>query len=144
PYGWAYSGPMGQILNPALLGLDRTQDLYRATTLCGACKSVCPAGIDHPGIFLYYRAQDVLGDRIFKGKRRPWIEENFFKVWAQAASRSWLWNLGVRIIRPFLNKDVHEGVISKVKGPFSGWFRSRDLPAMANKTFRERWKEMKG
>jgi len=36
-YGWAYSGPMGQVVNPLLLGLDRTQELYRATTLCGAC-----------------------------------------------------------------------------------------------------------
>jgi L-lactate dehydrogenase complex protein LldF len=27
-YGWAYSGPMGQVLNPVLLGLDRTQELF--------------------------------------------------------------------------------------------------------------------
>jgi len=142
-YGWAYSGPMGQVLDPVLLGLDKTQDLYRATTLCGACKSVCPVGIDHPSMFLYYRAKDVLGEPYFQAKRRPRSEERFFKAFAWAASRAWLWNLAVRMIRRFINKDARDGVISKMKGPFEGWFRSRDLPAMAWITFHERWEKMK-
>ena len=142
-YGWAYSGPMGQVLNPLLLGLDRTQELYRATTLCGACKSVCPAGIDHPGIFLYYRAKDVLGDPYLKGKKRPGSEVGFFKVWTAAVSRSWRWRLGIRLIRPWINKYAREGVIREMKGPFQAWFKARDLPAMAEKTFHDRWKEMK-
>ena len=141
PYGWAYSGPMGQILNPLLLGLERTQDLYRATTLCGACKGVCPAGIDHPSLFLQYRAKDVLGEGTFRAKKRPCMERSFFRVWTWAVTRSWLWNWAVRIVRPFINKDAHEGLLSKVRGPFEGWFRSRDLPAMAEKTFHDRWKE---
>lgn len=142
-YGWAYSGPMGQVLNPLLLGLDRTQELYRASTLCGACKSVCPVGIDHPSMFLYYRAKDVLGDPDLKGKKRPWAEENIFKMWSRAATRPWLWDWGVRMARPFINKDARDGVISRAKGPFEGWFRNRDLPAMAGMTFHERWKKMK-
>jgi L-lactate dehydrogenase complex protein LldF len=142
-YGWAYSGPMGQILNPVLLGLDRTQDLYRATTLCGACKSVCPVGIDHPGMFLNYRARDVLGDPYFQGKKRPWMEQRFFKAFTWAVNRSWRWNLGTRMIRPFINKNVSDGVMRKLRPSFAGWFRSRDLPAMAEKTFHERWKEIK-
>jgi hypothetical protein len=28
-----------------------------------------------------------------------------------------------------------------MKGPFRGWFQTKDLPAMAAKTFHERWKE---
>ena len=146
-YGWAYSGPMGQVLNPLLLGMKRTQDLYRATTLCGACKSHCPVGIDHPSMFLYYRAKDVMDDPYFQGQRRPWVEKRFFQAWSLAVNRSWLWNWGARMIRPFLNRGAREGVIREMKGPFSGWvsgwFRNRDLPAMADKTFRERWKEIK-
>ncbi len=142
-YGWAYSGPMGQVLNPLLLGLDRTQDLYRASTLCGACKSVCPAGIDHPGMFLYYRAKDVAGDPEKKGKRRPWSEQKFFRMFARAASRPWMWDLGIRMARPVMNKDARGGIISKVKGPFAGWFQSRDFPAMAVEPFRDRWKKIK-
>ncbi len=140
-YGWAYSGPMGQVLNPLLLGLERTQDLYRATTLCGACKGVCPAGIDHPGLFLQYRARDVLGEATFQARKRPWMERSFFRLWTWAVTRSWLWNWAVRIVRPFINKDAHEGLLGKVRGPFEGWFRNRDLPAMAEKTFHDRWRE---
>jgi L-lactate dehydrogenase complex protein LldF len=142
-YGWAYSGPMGQILNPLLLGLDRTQDLYRATTLCGACKSVCPVGINHPSMFLYYRARDVLGDPYWRGIKRSGSEARFFQAWGSAVTRAWLWNMGIRMVRPFINKDAQRGVIRKMKGPFHGWFRTRDLPAMAKKTFHDRWKEMK-
>ncbi len=141
-YGWAYSGPMGQVLNPLLLGLERTQDLYRATTLCGACKGVCPAGIDHPSLFLRYRAKDVSGEKIFLAKKRSGTERTFFRLWTWTVTRSWLWNWAVRIVRPFINKEAHEGLIGKMRGPFQGWFRSRDLPAMAEKTFRDRWREM--
>ena len=142
-YGWAYSGPMGQVLNPLLLGLARTQDLYRATTLCGACKSVCPVGIDHPSMFLYYRSNDVLGDPDLRGKKRPWAERQFFKMWSRAASRPWLWDLGIRMARPFINREARDGVIRKGQGPFEGWFRNRDLPALAGVPFRQRWKKMK-
>jgi L-lactate dehydrogenase complex protein LldF len=144
-YGWVYSGPMGQVLMPLLLGLDRTQHLYRATTLCGACKSVCPAGIDHPKLFLYYRSMDVSGAPYFKGKKRPSGEGRFFKAWSMALTHAWLWNLGVRLARNVINKFAADGVISKLPGgTFAGWFEKRDLPAIAKKTFRERWKETKG
>jgi L-lactate dehydrogenase complex protein LldF len=142
-YGWAYSGPMGQILNPLMLGMKRTQDLYRATTLCGACKSHCPVGIDHPSMFLYYRAKDVMEDPYFQGVKRPWMENRFFQAWSLAVNRSWLWSLGTRMMRPYINRGARGGVIREMKGPFSGWFRKRDLPAMADKTFHERWKEIK-
>ncbi|MGQ9695766.1 MAG: lactate utilization protein B [Thermodesulfobacteriota bacterium] len=142
-YGWAYSGPMGQVLNPLLLGLEKTQDLYRATTLCAACKSVCPAGIDHPNLFLYYRHKDVTVDPYFRGKARPTQEIRFFKAWASAINRPWLWNLGIKMARPFINKNAREGVIRQIKGAFADWFRQRDLPAMAERTFRERWKNLK-
>jgi L-lactate dehydrogenase complex protein LldF len=141
-YGWAYSGPMGQVLNPLLLGLERTQDLYRATTLCGACKAVCPAGIDHPSLFLQYRAKDVKGEKTFRAKKRPGMERGFFRLWTWAVTRSWFWNWAIRTIRPFINKEVHEGMLRKARGLFEGWFRSRDLPAMAEKTFHDRWREM--
>ena len=141
-YGWVYSGPMGQVLNPLLLGLERTQDLYRATTLCGSCKSICPVGIDHPGLFLHYRAKDVLGDAALRAKKRPMMERIFFRLWILAVSRYRLWNWGVRFVRPFINKDAHEGMLREVGGFFKGWFRNRDLPVLAKKTFHDRWREM--
>ncbi len=142
-YGWIYSGPMGQVLMPPLLGLDRTQDIYRASTLCGACKSVCPAGIDHPGLFLYYRSLDVSADQEFRGKKRPWREALFFKLWALAVKNPWMWNSGISLTRPFINKNSHDGVMRRMTGAFGGWFKTRDLPPVARKTFHEKWKETK-
>jgi L-lactate dehydrogenase complex protein LldF len=142
-YGWVYSGPMGQVLMPLLLGLNKTQDIYRACTLCGACKSVCPVGIDHPNLFLYYRSMDVSADHPFNGKKRPWREVQFFKAWSMAVQHFWMWNLGVSIARPFMNRKSHHGVIREMKGAFGGWFRKRDFPSVAEETFHERWEEIK-
>ena len=138
PYGWVYSGPMGQVINPLILGQTRTQDLYRACTLCGGCKVVCPAGIDHPQKFLSYRAKDVEGDSTYRAKQRPWTESTFMEMFTWGTKRRWRWDLGIRTIRPFVNRHVQEGFIRGMKGPLEGWFRSRDFPAMARKTFRDR------
>jgi L-lactate dehydrogenase complex protein LldF len=136
---------MGQVLMPLLLGLDKTQDLYRACTLCGACKSVCPAGIDHPNLMLYYRSLDVSADvsddHPFNGKKRPWREVLFFKAWSMAVQRFWMWGSGISMTRPFMNVNSHHGVIRQMKGAFGGWFRNRDLPSMAEETFHERWEK---
>jgi len=142
-YGWVYSGPMGQVLMPLLLGLDKTQDIYRACTLCGACKSACPVGIDHPNLLLYYRSMDVSADHPFNGKKRPWREALFFKAWSMAVQCSWMWNLGVSITRPFMRGKSHQGVIRELNGAFRGWFRKRDFPSLAEETFQERWEELK-
>jgi L-lactate dehydrogenase complex protein LldF len=142
-YGWVYSGPMGQVLMPLLLGLDKTQDLYRACTLCGACKSVCPVGVDHPNQMLYYRSLDRFADHLFHGKKRPWREVRFFQAWGMAVQRFWIWNLAVALTRSFMNRNSHNGVIREMKGAFGGWFRKRDLPPMAKETFHERWEKDK-
>jgi len=134
---------MGQALMPLLFGLDRTKDLYRACTLCGACASVCPAGIDHRKLFLTYKAKDVQGDPRFHSGKRPAGEGIAFKLWSMAVARSGIWNLGARLFRPIFNWNAHDGKVSSMPGPLTGWFRKRDMPAMAEKTFRERWNEIK-
>lgn len=141
PYGWAYSGPMGQVLNPLLLGLDRTQDLYRACSLCGTCHTVCPGGIDHPSLFLYYRSRDVEGDPRLRGKKRPWNERLFFYFWNRAVNSTGLWKSGVRIARHVLNRHAQEGWIKDLGKMFAGWFKERDLPAVSDHTFRDLWQK---
>ncbi len=44
-YGWVYPGPMGSVLTPAYVGIDKALDLPQAATLCGECNSMCPIGI---------------------------------------------------------------------------------------------------
>ena len=47
-YGWVYSGPMGSVLTPALIGVDEAGNLPNASTFCGSCESVCPMKIPLP------------------------------------------------------------------------------------------------
>ncbi len=143
PYGWAYSGPIGQVLNPLLLGLDKTRELYRASTLCGNCKSVCPVGIDHPSLFLYFRSIDVEKDSPFKTGARPWKESAFFALWIWIAGRISRWNFFLKIIRPFINRYTKNSAAPRMNGPLNEWLKTRDLPRLPKKTFRERWKQMK-
>ncbi|WP_373740534.1 LutB/LldF family L-lactate oxidation iron-sulfur protein [Neisseria sp.] len=44
-YGTTYPGPIGEIISPHLLGLDKTRDLPTACSTCGACNEVCPVRI---------------------------------------------------------------------------------------------------
>jgi L-lactate dehydrogenase complex protein LldF len=143
PYGWAYSGPMGQVLNPLLLGLEKTQDLYHACTLCNTCKTLCPAGIDHPKMFLSYRAQDAERTHADDSDRDARSQKRAMSAFAWATKKGWRWNLGIKGVRPFINKFATEGVIRTLSDSFAGWFRSRNLPAVAKKTFHERMKKRK-
>jgi L-lactate dehydrogenase complex protein LldF len=36
---------------------------------------------------------------------------------------------------------MQDGSVRPVPGPLSGWTNSRDLPPLAEKSFRELWKE---
>ena len=58
-YGWVYSGPIGAILAPAMLGLEEAMPLPFASTLCGACEEVCPVRIPIPSLLRYWRRRAV-------------------------------------------------------------------------------------
>jgi L-lactate dehydrogenase complex protein LldF len=143
PYGWAYSGPMGQVLNPLLLGLDRTRDLYGSCTLCQRCKTICPAGVDHPRMLLYYRAKNVEGDSTLRGGGAALSERTLFKTFALAAGSSHFWRIFGKAVRFLANRFARRGKIRRMGPALEGWFRSRDLPAFPAKTFHDRWKDLK-
>ena len=56
-YGTTYPGPIGKIISPHLLGLDATDSLVTASTLCGACGEVCPVRIPIPDLLISLRTQ---------------------------------------------------------------------------------------
>ena len=139
PYGWAYSGPMGQVLTPALQGLRDTGDLVRACTLCHRCKNICPAGIDHPSILLYYRAKDVAGDKALGGSGGRWGERLVHTLFSIAGSDQRLWRIFSRIARLAANRKRTGDRIRSIPIGARGWFSSRNLPALPSKRFRDRW-----
>lgn len=54
-YGWIYPGPIGAVLTPQLIGRQRAADLPFASSLCGACRDVCPLKINIPDMLLHLR-----------------------------------------------------------------------------------------
>jgi L-lactate dehydrogenase complex protein LldF len=143
PYGSTYTGPMGQAINPLLLGIENTTDLYHACTLCGACKKNCPAGVDHPFLFLEYRSREIRKKNA-KGNRTPlsWLENTIASVSSFGMRQSWAWILGVKCVRPVLNFLSRDGYIKNIPFGVQGWFSCRDLRAVPDKTFHERWKDL--
>src|SRR5215831_19355897 len=56
-YGSVYPGPIGAILTPQLVGIERAKSLPYASSLCGACYEACPVKIDIPAVLLHLRAE---------------------------------------------------------------------------------------
>ncbi|HON96386.1 MAG TPA: LUD domain-containing protein, partial [Deltaproteobacteria bacterium] len=140
PYGFTYSGPMGQVMNPLLLGLDKTADLYRACTLCGACRQICPAGVDHPSLMLAYRERQV-ASRVRDDKRMSaFIERIGAGLVSLGMSSAAAWNLAARSMKPVMKRLENNGYIRNIPFGLKGWFACRDLPGMPEKTFHEWWK----
>ena len=60
-YGSVYTGPIGAVITPQLVGFDKTSQLPYASSLCGACREVCPVKIDIPELLLHLRAEITEG-----------------------------------------------------------------------------------
>ena len=56
-YGWVYPGPIGAVISPVMVGLKEAKDLPHASSLCGACREVCPVKINIPHMLLKLRTQ---------------------------------------------------------------------------------------
>ena len=134
-YGWVYPGPIGSILTPMYVGLDKAQDLPAASTMCNQCGVVCPVKIPLPDL------QRKLREQAFERGLRPWYERAAFKTWAWFAARPALYALaskiGVRMLKRMGGRDamIHKLPIG------SGWTDGRDMPAPAGRTFRELYNE---
>ena len=130
-YGWVYPGPIGSILTPMYVGLDKAQDLPAASTLCNQCGVVCPVRIPLPDL------QRKLREKAFETGLRPWSERAALATWSWVAQHPALYgfgtNLAVRMMKWWGGSD---GMIHKLPLA-SGWTDGRDLPAPTGRTFRE-------
>jgi L-lactate dehydrogenase complex protein LldF len=137
-YGWVYSGPMGAVLIPNLIGVAEAGHLPNASTLCGRCEEVCPVRIPLP------RMLRQLRERQFEAKLAPKPMRWGLAGWAFLARRPVLYRLATRIGVGAL------GLLGRRRGRFrrlplaSGWTGARDLPAPQGRTFQDMWSEKGG
>ena len=137
-YGWVYPGPIGSVLTPMYVGLDKALDLPFASTMCNQCGVVCPVKIPLPDLLRKLREQ------AFERDLQPWHERLALAAWGWLARRPALYGavtrLGVRMLRALAGSN---GMIRRL--PFgSGWTNERDMPAPAARTFRELYRARGG
>jgi len=136
-YGWVYSGPMGSVLAPQLLGLDAAADLPSASTLCGRCEDVCPMRIPLPRMLRQWREVQ------FRQGGGSFVARFGIKTWAAMARRPALYHalagVGARILaalggpkRRFTRLPIGRG-----------WTRVRDLLAPEGRTFQALWRDFR-
>ena len=138
-YGWVYSGPIGAVVTPMLVGLDRSKDLPFASTLCGRCKEVCPVNINIPHMLLKLRNKSNSTDD-GDGNPASLLEKTFFAIWFYVVKSKSLYRMAGRF------GSVIQSILMAVKLanniPFLGrWTRQRDLPIIQRKSFRDLWKD---
>jgi L-lactate dehydrogenase complex protein LldF len=132
-YGHTYPGPMGSVLSPLFGGLAAYGDLPHASSLCGACREICPVRIDLPELLLRLR-----NDTVKAGQAPGWLKIGL-KLYSQAATRPWLYRLGAKMGSKALSLLARDGWVRRMPGPLSAWTGGRDFPALASESFQERW-----
>ncbi|MDP6540000.1 MAG: LutB/LldF family L-lactate oxidation iron-sulfur protein [Planctomycetota bacterium] len=138
-YGSVYAGPIGSVITPGLQGLEKTAELPFASSLCGACREVCPVKIDLPALLTRLRADVVEGRAPGQGQRprRPRrIEKAAFAFWRWLASDPVRWTLSMRVARL-----AQRAGLDRLLPPARAWRKGRALRPFAPRSFRERWKE---
>ena len=132
-YGWVYPGPMGAVLTPALIGIDKAGDLPNASTFCGRCEAVSPMKIPLPNMMRHWR------EREFERHLQPTTYRTGLGLWAFMAKRPRLYQFATKIaMRVLGNLGARRGRFRRL--PLAGgWTKYRDLPAPAGQTFQEMW-----
>ena len=139
-YGWVYSGPIGAVLTPAMTGLKQAAALPRASTLCGACRDVCPVKIDIPRLLVTLRRKGVEGDPETE-RSTSWLERQAVRRWSGAMKSREAMERSLRMARLVLKPWERRGWIRRVPAPMlRRWTKSRDLPAPARQSFAELWR----
>jgi L-lactate dehydrogenase complex protein LldF len=150
-YGSVYPGPIGAVITPQLMGLEKTQQLPYASSLCGACREVCPVKIDIPRLLLHLRSEITEKSAPNVTSANPRTGERLaFKVWQATMTRPWLYELSGKLGRLFQGLVVKNGRIGVLKGParlatpLTAWTSGRDLRPIEQQSFRELWSKELG
>jgi L-lactate dehydrogenase complex protein LldF len=134
-YGWVYPGPMGAVLTPSLIGVDKAGHLPNASTFCGRCESVCPVRIPLPKLMRHWR------EREFERHLTAPTVRAGLTLWGFFARRPGLYRLATRAAMGGL------ALLGRSRGRFGAlplagnWTKNRDFPAPQGDTFQARWRK---
>lgn len=137
-YGNTYSGPIGSILAPQLLGVRVAGDLPFASSLCGACAEYCPVKIPIPEILIHLRRRVAEGDPVDGPAIAPVVGAGA-RAGALALSLPWLYEFGSQALR-VIQRPLRRGKwLPALPPPANRWTMARPMPAF-NAGFRQWWR----
>ena len=141
-YGSVYPGPIGAILTPQIAGLGQASQLPGASSLCGACREVCPVDIDIPGVLLHLREKtaepgdgDVAGDSTTVHRVRA--KRTAFRIWRRAMNspRSYRVFGSIARLTAFIARSAP--MLGSRIGPLASWMDGRRPPRPPRRSFSE-------
>lgn len=143
-YGYPYSGPIGAVITPLFVGINRAKDLCCGEPLCGACKQACPVDIDLPRMLLGLRAKLAEGDPQWDVTRANLGEKFAFQIWALIMGNRRLYDLALKA-GAFFQRLLPQknGYIPSIPFVLKGWTQSRDIKPLAQISFLTTWKNRK-
>lgn len=139
-YGSVYPGPIGAVITPQLQGAGHAAQLPYASSLCGACREVCPVKIDIPELLLHLRGCVATGTPLPSTPKdvpsRPWSERVAFRMW------SWWWSGPRRYaVASWAARVLLRRRWLRWMMPLRGWTAARDLRPPAARSFRRVWRD---
>ena len=121
-YGSVYPGPIGAVITPQLMGIEKAAQLPYASSLCGACREVCPVKIDIPRLLLHLRGE-------ISPRKGSFAERFAFKVWARVMTSPALYRMS----------SVAGRILQRVVPVSRAWTNGRDLRPIESKSFHDLW-----
>lgn len=141
-YGYAYTGPVGAVVTPLLVGINRAKDLCQGETLCGACRDICPVNIDIPRMLLALRAKLAEGDPAWGVRPADRPQNLIWQVWSWIIRKRAVYE-GVLRIAALGEKLMPQrnGMVRRLPPLINAWTKERDIKPLANESFISRWKK---
>jgi L-lactate dehydrogenase complex protein LldF len=133
-YGTTYQGPIGSVITPHLRGLQDWKHLPQASSLCGACTETCPVKINLHHHLLHNRRNAA------RAATSP-LEKILWAGFALMMRRPGLYHWAARLARAL--QPLHGLVQGTLLDPLRAWAKTRSFPRVAQKSFRELWRERK-
>ncbi|MCS6990453.1 MAG: lactate utilization protein [Chitinophagales bacterium] len=127
-YQTTYSGPIGKVITPHLLGMKEYRHLSQASSLCGNCTEVCPMKINLHHLLVINRHQAVLQGY------GSFYEQMSWKIWRRIMLSRRLMNLGNAAL-----KNAGMRLLFR-----KSWGSYRTMVTFPSKSFNQLWREKNG
>ena len=138
-YGYVYPGPIGAVITPVLTNLGDSKDLPGASSLCGACREVCPVKINIPRMLLSLRKDLAEGGNYPSERQSAVLERISFKLWRNISMRNHLMSIIIDSISLIQRVLFADNYIFNLPWPLSKWTKYRAIRRFPSKSFRDIW-----